>query len=279
MDFRRIEWIFFVVFLGLDLFLFGIYHEGIKNGTQVSRTDRTETIEHRLKKDNITYKGKLSTKKQTGYYLGAEQTNFKELTNEKNLPKTVNTIEDNLLIGTPLKNFFIDEKNVKNSLKPFLKDSTIILNGLEYVYLPDFSVFKKDTAELIASQQYKKIPFYDDTAQLTISLEKTDDLMKISKYSQMHIDKIEELRDKVELYSKKEIIENLYMNNKIPNNTQLTFIKLAYSKIYKIHEKNVYVPVWFVGIKTSDGNLQVEHINAISNTIITNNSIPKVENH
>ena len=42
-------------------------------------------------------------------------------------------------------------------------------------------------------------------------------------------------------------------------------------------EKNVYVPVWHVAIETSDKVVQIESVNAFSNTIVTNNTVPKVE--
>ncbi len=41
--------------------------------------------------------------------------------------------------------------------------------------------------------------------------------------------------------------------------------------------KNVYVPVWHVAIETSDKVVQIESVNAFSNTIVTNNTVPKVE--
>ena len=53
--------------------------------------------------------------------------------------------------------------------------------------------------------------------------------------------------------------------------------QLAYSCILKVREKNVYVPVWHVAIETSDKVVQIESVNAFSNTIVTNNTVPKVE--
>ncbi|HDT8025123.1 TPA: hypothetical protein RD635_002432, partial [Enterococcus faecalis] len=52
MDFKRIEWIFFLAFLGLNIFLFGIYREGQQEESNVSSSSQTESIESRLEKDN-----------------------------------------------------------------------------------------------------------------------------------------------------------------------------------------------------------------------------------
>lgn len=284
MDIKRIEWIFFLAFLGLNIFLFGIYREGVQDVSDVSYSDQTETIENRLAKDGITYKGKLSSEKMEGYYLSAEQTDFaseikKEQTTNKNFLKSGIDISDNTLVSYPQKNYFIDEKHVEDTLSAFLDEKNALLFGDEYQYFPEFSNLNGDVPEIVAVQAYKGIPFRDDTAKLSILTEKSSDLLKVTKYSQTHIESIEELRDKMDLYSIRDAIDTLYMNNKLSSNSKLTFMKLAYSRIYKIREKNVYVPVWFVEITNNDGSVQVEQVNAMSNTIITNNTVPKVEKH
>ncbi|MBO0440096.1 two-component system regulatory protein YycI [Candidatus Enterococcus ikei] len=293
MDFKRIEWIFFLAFLGLNMFLFGIYQEGLKEENNVSFSDQTDSIEKRLGKDGITYKGTLSGDKMEGYYLSGEQTNFYDAiqkereTRDRNFFKNGIEMIDNSLTVYPQMNYaqtsyFIDEKNTRKSLEAFLNDKDSVLFGNEYHYLSNFSSLEGEFPEAIVSQSYKNIPFKDDTAQISLKLEKSDEadgIHKIYKYTQTHIQGIEELRDKMDLFSERDAIETLYINNKIPSNSKINFIELAYTRIYKIREKNVYVPVWFVGIKSSESNLQIEQVNAMSNTIITNNTVPKVENH
>lgn len=292
MDFKRIEWIFLLAFLGLNLFLFGIYQEGVNEENNVSFSDQTDSIEKRLAKDGITYKGTLSNDKMDGYYLSGEQMNLytavqkERKTSDRNFLKNGIEFSDNSLTIYPQMNYaqanyFIDEKNIEKSVEAFLNDKNTVLFGNEYHYLPDFSSLEGEFPEVIASQSYKNIPFKDDTAQLSLKLEKSDEaagIQKIHKYVQTHIQGIEELREKMDLFSERDAIETLYINNKIPSNSTISFMKLAYTRIYKIREKNVYVPVWFVGIKSSESILQIEQVNAMSNTIITNNTVPKVEN-
>lgn len=99
------------------------------------------------------------------------------------------------------------------------------------------------------------------------------------KYTQTHLTNIEQLREKTELHTEEEAINTLYVNNKISRGSNILWRQLAYSRILKVREKNVYVPVWYVAIETPDKTYQIETVNAFSNTIITNNSIPKVEDH
>ncbi len=284
MDFKRIEWIFFLAFLGLNIFLFGIYREGQQEESNVSSSSQTESIESRLEKDNISYKGTLSSERLEGYYLSGEQTNFSaalkiQREKNKNFLRNGLQIANNTLTSVPSKNYFIDPKKIDKDLSTFLNEKNALLFGDEYQYLPEFSHLKEPTAEIVAAQSYKGIPFRDDTAKLSILADTSGELWKISKYSQTHIENIEELRDKTDLYSNRDAIDTLYMNNRIPSNSKITFIKLAYSRIYKIREKNVYVPVWFVGISTGEDSVEIEQVNAVSNTIITNNTVPKVEKH
>ncbi|MBP1045435.1 two-component system regulatory protein YycI [Enterococcus sp. BWM-S5] len=288
MDFKRIEWIFFLVFFGVNIFLFSIYREGLQDESNVSYSDRTESLEHRLEKEGIDHKGELSTAQIEGYYLSGERTNFYEEIQQKRIDEGDNSlfryntdIIENGIISYPSSNYYVDPKDVETTLSEFLSSSDNVLFGNEYTYLANFSNLTGDFPEVIASQSYEGIAFRDDSAQITFSLEKheTDELFKIAKYTQYHIENLEKLREKSDLYSEHDAVETLYINNKIPSNSTITFSKLAYTCIYQIREKYVYVPVWFIGISSNGTTMQIEQVNAMNNTIITNNTITRVENH
>lgn len=59
MDFKKIEWIFFVAFLGLNVFLFSSYHDAVYQENNVIRSNQTESIQQRLASDDITYTGRF----------------------------------------------------------------------------------------------------------------------------------------------------------------------------------------------------------------------------
>lgn len=283
MNFRRIEWIFFVVFLGLNFFLLYIYQQGIQEQQAITYSNQMDSIETRLTADDIQFEGAFSTEKKEGYYLSAEETDFADLFAKNQTPlapdfwESEYQIEANLLQVWPKKAFFLDEDALKQNLTDFLTKQNMVLFGEEYVYLSDFSMTMQ-LPELVAGQVYKNIPFKDDTAQLVVYLDQMQKIMKIKQYAQTHIHGIEELRDKMDLYSEREAIETLYLNNKIPSHATIRFTKLAYTRIYKVREKNVYVPVWFVGIQGKENeNLQIEQVNAMNNTVVTNNVVTKVE--
>ena len=66
MDFKRIAWIFFFAFLGVNVFLYNIYHEAGSEQTVVYRSDQKIPIEKRLDSENISYwvRGHSSHRKQ-----------------------------------------------------------------------------------------------------------------------------------------------------------------------------------------------------------------------
>ncbi|EMF0277010.1 two-component system regulatory protein YycI [Enterococcus hirae] len=290
MDFKKIEWIFFVAFLGLNVFLFRSYQETISQENNVIRSGQTESIQQRLSSDDISYTGKISSESRQGYYLSAEETDLsKELdsqrhgTSKKGLLSSGIVFNDNVLTKTlsetESENSIFDPDKMGSSVNSFLNKKNNVLFGSDYVYMKNFSDLDSTTPEVQASQKYDGLPFYDDTAKIVFSLNKQDKSYMVTKYTQTHLSDIEQLREKTELHTEEDAIKTLYVNNKISRGSKILWRQLAYSCILKVREKNVYVPVWYVAIETPDKSIQVESVNAFSNTIVTNNTIPKVEDH
>ncbi|KAF1299619.1 hypothetical protein BAU15_02960 [Enterococcus sp. JM4C] len=284
MDYRKIEWIFLIAFLGLNMFLFSIYNESQNEESLISRYNQTDSLEKRLANDNISMAKKLSTEKHEGYYLSGEQTDMavaldaaREEAGGTPLIDAGISVTENTLTSNLRNDSYINVDKVEESLTEFLRKKDRVIFGDEYSYLKNFSNTKEGFQKLVAVQSYEEIPFYDETAKIEVSLESSGELLKISKYSQTHIDEIETLREKMDLYTEYDAINTLYTNNRIPSGAKIKWSQLAYSRILKVREKNVYVPVWFIAIETNEKTLQVESVNAISNTITTNAIVPKIK--
>ncbi|OZH71197.1 two-component system regulatory protein YycI, partial [Enterococcus faecium] len=203
MDFKKIEWIFFVAFLGLNVFLFSSYHDAVYQENNVIRSNQTESIQQRLASDDITYTGKISSENKQGYYLSAEQTNLStSLANYRKAGKSGLLASGVFLDGDVLtkslsssdaeKNV-IDPDKISSSLEDFLSNKDNILFGNDYVYTKNFSHLEEEPLEIQASQEYEGIPFNDDTAKIVLSLEKNDNDYSITKYMQTHLSDIEQL--------------------------------------------------------------------------------------
>lgn len=280
MDFRKIEWIFFLVFIGLNIFLFSIYWNNQHEQSLVTNSNQREDILRRLANDDIEVKDNVSDNHQEGYYLSAEQDNFSDLLNhiDNQIISRSYEVVDTTLTSYQNGTTEFDLKKTGASFNQLMNDPSFILNGKEYTYLPDISKKDDDLAKIVGAQSYEGIPFIDETSRVTLDVEKTEDQDRVTKYSQTRLKEIEPLREKMTLYSEKEILNTLYINNNIPSKSTITNIYLGYFRTLEVREKNVYVPVWFVKIKTADKTIQIEKVNALNNQVITNNLVPKVEN-
>lgn len=280
MDFRKIEWIFFLVFIGLNIFLFSIYWNNQYEQSLVTNSNQREDILQRLENDEVKVKDTVSDEHREGYYLSAEQDNFAALVNDSGAQPLTNdfNISDKILTSYMNREISFNLKKATSSFNRLMKDKTFIMNGAEYTYLPDISKKDEELGKIVGAQSYEGIPFIDETSRVTLDIEKNSDQEKVTKYTQTRLKEIEPLREKMTLYSEKEILNTLYINNNIPSKATITNIYLGYFRTLEVREKNVYVPVWFVKVKASDKTTQIEKVNALNNQVITNNLVPKVEN-
>ncbi len=272
MDFRRIEIIFLVAFFGLNIFLFSSYQE--TKATDATRgQDITTNLEDRLSNDKIKTNKKFSKKHAKGYYLTGEITDFKSKL--ASLNNQTAKIVDN-----QVQSSFDSEIKVEGSkTKQIEKVKKIVKKNIafssDYSYLSEIS---QTDNQFVFSQSWEGIPFNDETAQITIYYEqknKNDYVLK--NYVQGRLEKIEPLREKQELITEREAIATLYTNMKLPSNSTILWTKLAYFCIFTAQNKNVYIPVWFVGIENSKNNVQVERVNAFTNAVLTT-SLSEVKN-
>jgi len=283
LDFKRIEWIFFLAFLGLNVFLFNIDSEARSEQQNVSQSNQTLPIEQRLDTEDIRFSGKLSDESLNGYYLSGEQTDMAAALKEAQAADNLNgetTVKGQQLTHVSSSGFYIsDDAQAEETVNGYLERADQVLYGNEYQYISNLSSLEGDHPTVVAAQSYEGIPFNDSSSRMDITLENTDDLLQITKYSQTHISSITPLRERMTVYSEKEAVNTLYLNNKLPSHSTILWTELAYTMILKVRDKNVYIPAWFVAFKSdNDDTVQIETVNAFSNRIITNNAVQKVEN-
>lgn len=285
MDFKRIEAIFLVAFLCLDIFLFSIYRQSQNEQTPINNFS-TIKITQRLKEDKIKYEGKISSEHTDGYYLSATQTNLNtELQNMKKTKKLENadvlrsSVKDNLLSLTPEKDLSVNKKGqIPTLVRETLTNQKEIILGKDYRYQDEIHQQGDGYLDVYACQKYEGIPINDITAQIKFTLKKNDENYRLEKIQQMHLSNLTALREKMPLVSEEDALTTLYINNKLSKNDEILWSKLAYTLVLQVRGKNVYVPAWFVSIRHEDKKEQVEIVNAFRNRIITNAAVRKVEN-
>lgn len=285
MDFRRIEWIFFFAFLGLNVFLFSMYREAKMEQNITSRTNETIPLHQRLASENITYEGDFSARKREGYYLSGVPTDFQAA--RKNERKRLNnpellsgqTVIDKGMLTHTIDDVVLltDTNQIQEVLSKMLERDDLVLFGSEYQYNVEESNLSNDYPEIVAGQYYEEIPINDPSSRLTLLLEKEAEHLRIKKYSQTHISDLQPLRESMPTYSEKDAINTLYINNQIPSNSKILWRQLAYKMTLIVRGQAIFVPTWFIEIETNDHEIKTEMVNAFTNRIITNSVVATVE--
>lgn len=284
MGFKRIEWIFFIAFLGVNIFLINIYIGSRNDQSIITTSSQKIAIEQRLENDDITYDGTLSSVSETGYYLSGTATTMQSLYNEnasdnkKLLNDGTTTFDGTKLTHTLSEHFLVkDKEQLAKASQTYWKKR--VMNGSDYTYQVHFSTMSENQVELTATQSYEGIPINDSSSQLVFSFTSENGQYVNENYTQTYVANLTPLREKMTLYSEKDAINTLYINNRIAKKATIEWIQLAYTLILNVRGQNVYVPAWFVSIEKADKSTQTEIVNAFSNRIITNASVRKVENY
>jgi len=254
-DFRRIEWIFLVVFVGLNIFL-GISYFQVQQVDLATITDIT--------RDQIKLPH-LSKKTPQGDYL-ASQANTALSAARSLLVKQQVTISegDYQELQASLDEPITLKKNQEQQqLATFVKNN--VYHGKEYEYAPALS----NDERIVFAQHPKAGLIYDRRAAVTLHVNDN----RLVSYTQTYLSKLSVLRDRLNLMSEQDAVIALYRDNDIPNNSAIVSTKLAYSYLLDAKGSTVYVPAWYIGVKNrATGNVTVKRVNAITRTVMKNRS-------
>ncbi|MCI1986301.1 MAG: two-component system regulatory protein YycI [Lactobacillus sp.] len=259
MDFRRIEWIFLIVFIGLNIFLGISFYQSQEVDQAVSESTASEIVAD-IQRDQIKLP-KLSTKTPTGGYL-ASQTNTALLNNRAQLVGIDTTITNNSTLHATLRTPVTVKKDKAVSfLKSWLQDSQHVLFGKHYQYAESLSTGTR----YVFCQQIQGHKIYDQRAQITFYVVNN----KLTGYTQTYISKMSVLKSNVELTSAQDAVLALYKDNELANNAKVVWVELAYNYLLDTKGSTVYVPTWFVGIENQGAkSVTIKKLNAITKTVV-----------
>ncbi|ARN91432.1 two-component system regulatory protein YycI [Levilactobacillus brevis] len=271
MDFRRIEWLFLVAFIVIDIFLFAAFQRDTSGETDTSsnRSSSDTTILKEMRADNISFKAP-SKKSGEGYYISTSNDSSikSSLTSLSN--QTVRYQSDGTITSTfktPITG--VDTQHPDKTLDTVVSNSTLILNGTGYTYNAKLS--SRNT--VVYTQEVADGPIYSRYGEIRFSLTNAG---TVTGYTQGYLANVSTLREKTETISERKALIWLYQYNQIPNNTKVVWTKLAYTRYFNLKNSSVYIPTWVVAVKSNSGNnagvLQLKHVNAFTGAILTNDS-------
>lgn len=261
MNFKRIELIFLVTFIAIDIFLFGMFRQNMNmQAENVSQDNTNSTIIKEMRNDQIKF-GNLSTKQGNAYYIsGAQTDDLRSITSQ--LGNQTPHYVDNEIQSEFKQPVDVDADNPNKTIDKLIKDPSFVASGTDYEYSKDLSTDQT----VVYVQKAINHNIYSSEAQIKFFLN-TDH--QIVNYTQTHLNDVTILREKAETISEQRALIWLYQYNEIPNNTQIVWTKLGYTKLITVAPDIVFIPTWIVAVKTQNSSqVQLKKINAFTGGII-----------
>ena len=267
MDFKRIEWIFLIVFIGINIFLgIELWQTPTLLSAGSTPTQTQTDIKSETSADQITIP-KVNDKQEDGYYLAAKTDNswIKKATQQVKGQVENNSSEN--LIYVHLDKPITLSKNKKEALRQVMRfkdDSQNVYQGKNYAYLSELS----EGDDYIFNQKTKYGEFFAASARLHIIVKDN----QIVSYSQSYVDDLNPVRERQNTISSKAAVDSLYTYSELPNNSKVILLKQVYTKLLTVKGNTIYIPTWLAAIENNTSKtVTLKRVNAFTGTIIQNN--------
>lgn len=242
MDWRKTQLIFIVTLLILNVFLAVIYFN--KQLSDDPDTLGNETLEERLKADNITYPD-LSNKPTSGAIFTTERAAF-TTKDVSDLTGQAITLKDNnkeiySILQTPVK---AGKKGNNTELKKFME--TEVYRGESY----KFWNYDKEANTLTFNQLINNnMVLFDEAGQITFYLDNDD---QVVSYEQTWMTKQDDLKEKTNLMSAADALEAVYQHGELKQDSDVVSATFGYYTTVQLPSGNVYFPVWCFEVEHAD---------------------------
>ena len=259
MDHKRIEWLFFVVFFLIDIYL-GI--EILRSPVNLSNADTTTRsvaiIRNEMKSDNIDLPDKISDAPDSGYYLATKNRDY--LSGKVSSLTNVNarySKSDNVLYGAPREAILLSKrpKEALQQIKDFKNDPKNVPYGKEFKYEPDMS--SEDNYVFVQNSDYGEI--YANSAQLNINVKNN----QIINFTERYMGQASPVRELQSTISAWRAVRAMYTDRELTNNSRVTQVKLGYSKLTEVRGSTILLPTWLVWVENkTTKNITMKRVNA-----------------
>lgn len=259
MDHKRIEWLFLIVFLLIDIYLgIEILRSPVNLSGSNTPTRSVASIRSEMKSDNIDLPNQISNMPASGYYLATKNRDFlSDKTDALTNVEARYSKNDNTLYATPKISFFLSKnpKEIVEQLNDFKNNSKNVPYGKKFKYEPDMS--SDDNYVFVQSSDYGDI--YANSAQLTINVKNH----QIMNYTETYMGTASPVRELQSTISAWRAVRAMYTNRELTNNSRLMRIKLGYSKLTEVRGSTILLPTWLVWIENrTTKNITLKRVNA-----------------
>lgn len=274
MDHKRIEWLFLIVFLLIDIYL-GI--EILRSPVSLSNADSNATgitdIRSEMRADGIDIPANISTNQSSGYYLATKNRDY--LSNKASNLTNVNATyykSDNNLVASPKNAIEVkgSQSEILKILNDFKNDPHNMPYGKEYKYEPNMS--SDDNYTFVQTSDYGSI--YDPAGQLTINIKDH----QISSYTLTYMGKINPVRELQSTISPWHALKAMYTDRELANDSRVVKVKLGYSQLTEVRGSRILLPTWLVWVENkTTKNISLKRVNAYTAQVLQNSTSYNVE--
>lgn len=269
MNFKRIQWIFLFAFLLFDLIVAGSLFLQNRFTISSNTPNRQEVILKEMRADEIT-SVPLSNHPQSGYYIAGTQSGESgELGQQADKLRGQSYHFNADELASDLENGIkVDVKHPEKRLNRLVSDDHSIALGNHYQYDAQLS----DRHTVVYTQRLADRALKSPDGQIRFRVSSNHEVLG---YTQTYLTGIQILRPRADTISQQHAVTWLYKHNLIPNNSQVRWAELAYTKLLNTsnHNQAVYVPTWIIEVRTkNDDTVQQLRVNAFNSTIMRNTS-------
>lgn len=262
MDFKRIEWILLVVFIGISIFL---GFEIVQTPIHLSSSSQAHTSDFysEMVSDNIVWPKKLTDTPQDAYYLAASPSN--SLAGVKVAGNQSYDRNEQALTVTLTKPLLLPSNRTKalKQVLAFKNNDNNVAHGREYS-LDRLSLTNKSYQ---FDQQTSFGQLYYHGARLQINIANG----AIVSYRQTYLPQVEAVREKQMTIGQRHALKLLYTLRELPNNSRVTQVELGYRRLTTVRNNIIFLPVWRFGIENrATGSVAAKQVNAFTGALLQN---------
>ncbi|MEJ6399947.1 two-component system regulatory protein YycI [Nicoliella lavandulae] len=267
MNFKRIQIIFLITFVIIDILLFSIMNQNLNLQTEGDGSGGSNIIKE-MRNDQITLKTP-SKDNGNGYYIAGSRD---DVINQEAYKLTNQNVKfsNHVLQSTFKRPLAMYSSHPEDKLDQLIKSESFVINGNSYQYNKQLS----DDSTIVYVQKAYGSQLYSSYGEIKFNISNDNGDKRLLGYTQTYLDNVNSLREKSQTISEEQALSALYQYNEIPNNTKIEWTQLAYTKYIAIKKNYIFIPTWIVAYKTANSSdIQIKCINAFSGSIINDDSV------
>lgn len=277
MDFRKVETIFIIAFVILNIYLFNSFTNRSNLHQTTSFVDPVDMVD-RINQSDI----ELPTFEEVNYEVHAIQADNNDILAEMatSLEGQAGSISSD---GSYYTSFLTNPIELEgnrddgfteediNEIKAFINSDRVIL-GEEYSY----GEYDMEGSQFLFYHNINGIPIMDGTSQISLF---TDSNSDIFSYHQLYAGTTIEQGEEQETITDLDAVKILFQNNDIPPGSVVEEPILSYHRTLQLEDLSMYTPVWVVRIQTTSGN-ETLRVHALNESIIRESvDLPTVDDN